>query len=389
MLIFWKLAYGEDSPLYSKDYSQNVVPTPLNQTYIPTKNDKLINVAMGTILLLAFVVSTTLNYIVYNFNNQKRPNIANFLFKSLSIVDFMTTIYAPWLYASMMFSTKVLPCSNQVATFTRQFVCILGCISQVITWMLAITRFVRVILPFTLANKKMILSYVVLYGTLMTVNSSVSIVIQMSGHDTSQAAIWVMRSIVHLCFLMNLAHCSTGIICSVVTSIYLVRCTKAHALSTKTKGSFLHDKQTINVLIKQRLRGCVTILLMNIPYLLNIAFIVYVNVKPGQMSFHDILFGFLPIISSTINPVIVASRNYWKIRMQILNKKTRPSVIQRRCESIGFITDTHTSPGRQTISLSKRNTGKFQSRNVQDSLRRENVIWNAYTERKSISQDNK
>ena len=347
MLIFWKLVYDEDTPLYSKDYSQNNVQKPLNQTYRPTESDKLINVAMGTILLLAFVVSTTLNYIVYNFNKRKRPNIANFLFKSLSVVDFLTTSYAPWLYASMMFSTKLLPCSTQVLTFTRQFVCILGCISQAITWMLAITRFVRVIRPFARPNKKIILSYVVLYGVLMTMNSTASAAMQMTGLDASVAAIWAMRSIVHLCLLSNFLHCSTGILCSVVTSIYLMRCTKTDALSTG--GTFQHDKQIKGVLNTKRLRGCVTILLMNIPNIVNIAFIVYVNVKPGQMSIHDILFGFLPFLSSTINPVIVASRNIWEIQMQSWIKEAPLFITRRRCGSIVIVMDTPpTSPVSKT-----------------------------------------
>lgn len=381
MLIFWKLVYGEDVPLYSKDYSRNNVSL-LNTTYSPTQRDRAINLAMGSFFLIAFAVSTTMNYIVYNFNNRKQTNLTNFLFKSLSIVDFMTTIYAPWLYASLMFSTKAVPCSNQMAIITRQLVCILGCISQVITWMLAVTRFVRVILPFTLSNKRLILGYVFLYGALMTVNSTISLAIQTGNHDKSIITMWVMRGIVHLCFLLNLAHCTTGIICSVSTSIYLVRCTKVHTVTAE--GTFHQDQVNKALLTKQRLRGCVTILLMNIPYLVNISFIIYVTVHPGRMSFHDVLFGFLPIITSTVNPVIVVTRNLSKIKLQILSKNTKVPKTRR---SLGFMTDMSRS---LAINSPDRRLGSSSSDGVSSKIGKagvfpQSVVWNTYNDRKHSS----
>ena len=330
--------FVEDAPLYNKDFSTHLIGGVLtniqNKTYTPTRTDKLINQISGTVLMVCFVLSCTLNYLVYRFNKLKQANLTNFLFKSLSLVDLLTTVYAPWLYASLMFSSEVYPCRSKLATFTRQLVCILGCTSQVITWMLAVTRFFRVVLPFARVRKKSILVYIAVYCGLMTVNSACSLAVQITGRGERLT----MSVLVHFCFLVNLVHCSTGIIFSVVTSVYLLWCTY---LQTLTLPQTFQEKTGSSIsMIRQRMRSCVTILLMNIPYLTTICFIAYVNAKPGQISFHDVLFGFLPILTSTINPIIVTARNYGKMKTAILRpqRASKRSYI-RSCEDIGM-TDT-------------------------------------------------
>jgi hypothetical protein len=321
MLIFWKLVFVEDAPLYNKDFSEHLFPQePGNTTYVPTDTDRLINLVAGIVLMACFVVSCSLNYLVYRFNKLKQSNITNFLFKSLSLVDLLTTVYAPWLYASLMFSSELYPCRTKLATFTRQLVCILGCTSQVITWMLAVTRFFRVILPFAMVSKKSVLVYIAVYCAMMTVNSTCSLIIQVGGWREPGI---VMSVLVHCCFLVNLLHCSTGILFSVVTSVHLLWCTY---LQTMTLQQTFQDHCNSNVsMIRQRMRSCVTILLMNIPYLTTICFIIYVNVMPGRISFHDVLFGFMPILTSTINPIIVTARNYQKIKMALFFRPKRTS----------------------------------------------------------------
>lgn len=339
MLIFWKLVILEDAPLYNKDFSsshhaESLLATLGNKTYVPTRTDKLINQVAGTTLMACFVLSSTLNYLVYRFNKLKQANLTNFLFKSLSLVDLLTTVYAPWLYASLMFSSELYPCRSTLATFTRQLVCILGCTSQVITWMLAVTRFFRVILPFARIGKKFILVYIAVYCGLMTVNSTCSLAVQITGTGERM----IMSVLVHFCFLVNLVHCSTGIIFSIVTSVYLVWCTYIQTLTLRQ--TFQEPLGRSIPMIRQRMRSCVTILLMNIPYLTSICFIAYANAKPGQISFHDVLFGFLPILTSTINPIIVTARNYRKMKTAILQpqRASKRSYV-RSYEDVGA-TDT-------------------------------------------------
>lgn len=55
--------------------------------------------------------------------------------------------------------------------------------------------------------------------------------------------------------------------------------------------------------------SCITILLINIPYFISVASIVLVMwVLPDQISFHEIIFAWIPMLTSAINPLIVLTR---------------------------------------------------------------------------------
>ena len=324
MLIFWKLVLPEDAPLFSKNIDES--DHDAMKPYTPTSLDRTLNQAMGIFMILTFLISTSLNILVYQFNKLKRNNITNFLFRSLAAVDFLTTLFAPLTYAALMFSATLYPCSNKVLTFARSLACALGCISQVITWLLAVTRCIRVIFPFAIMKKRVVFGYLAVYALAMLLNSCGSAVVQLLG--AYLANLFVV--LVHYCFVINFGHCLTGIIVSVATFAYLLRCTRlASTILTRTRTYPLHeDYRAKATLIRGRFKGCVTILLMNIPYVINIGFIAYVNIKPGTVSFHDVLFGMVPILTSTINPIIITARNHFQMRLLLLNKK-RPAVVSR------------------------------------------------------------
>ena len=55
--------------------------------------------------------------------------------------------------------------------------------------------------------------------------------------------------------------------------------------------------------------SCITILLINIPYFISVNIIVLVWwILPDQISFHEIIFAWIPIITSGLNPIIILSR---------------------------------------------------------------------------------
>ena len=55
--------------------------------------------------------------------------------------------------------------------------------------------------------------------------------------------------------------------------------------------------------------SCITILLINIPYFISVTSIVLVMwVLPNQISFHEIIFAWIPILTSGINPIIILTR---------------------------------------------------------------------------------
>lgn len=55
--------------------------------------------------------------------------------------------------------------------------------------------------------------------------------------------------------------------------------------------------------------SCITILLINIPYFISVTSIILVWwILPDQISFHEIIFAWIPIITSGLNPLIILSR---------------------------------------------------------------------------------
>ena len=55
--------------------------------------------------------------------------------------------------------------------------------------------------------------------------------------------------------------------------------------------------------------SCVTILLINVPYLISVSSTVLVMwVLPDQISFHEIIFAWIPILTSGVNPIIILTR---------------------------------------------------------------------------------
>ena len=55
--------------------------------------------------------------------------------------------------------------------------------------------------------------------------------------------------------------------------------------------------------------SCITILIINVPYFISVNVIVIVWwILPDQISFHEIIFAWIPIITSGLNPIIVLSR---------------------------------------------------------------------------------
>jgi hypothetical protein len=55
--------------------------------------------------------------------------------------------------------------------------------------------------------------------------------------------------------------------------------------------------------------SCITILLINAPYFISVVSIVLVMwVLPDQISFHEIIFAWIPMLTSALNPLIVLTR---------------------------------------------------------------------------------
>ena len=160
---------------------------------------------------------------------------------------------------------------------------------QVTTCLIALTRMVQILFPFLYFRQKVVLLYLSLYTAYMVINNSTYYVaLEFFSHLKT-----VQKIGLDMCIWPNFIHCVIGITASTTTVVYL-----------------LSKKRTSGDCKPQRnLRGCVTILMMNIPYLVSV--ITILNVKlllPKQVSFREILFAWLPFCTSGLNPVMILLR---------------------------------------------------------------------------------
>ena len=123
----------------------------------------------------------------------------------------------------------------------------------------------------------------------------------------------------NFCIWPNFVHCLIGILASTTTMVYLI---------------YKRSKCGGVEVSKRNWRSCVTIFIMNIPYLMTVVTIL--NVKlflPTQVSFREILFAWLPFCTSGLNPLIIISRmksvrGFIRVRIE--------RMIGREVESVEF-----------------------------------------------------
>ena len=162
-------------------------------------------------------------------------------------------------------------------------------IFQVTTCLIALTRMVQIIFPFLYFRQKVILIYLSIYTTYMIINNTTYYVaLEFYTHLKT-----VQKIGLDMCIWPNFVHCLIGIAASTTTVIYL-----------------LHKKRSPGDCKPQRnMRGCVTILMMNVPYFVTVVTILNVKLLlPSQVSFREILFAWLPFCTSGLNPIMILIR---------------------------------------------------------------------------------
>lgn len=162
---------------------------------------------------------------------------------------------------------------------------------------------VQILFPFLYFRQKVVLLYLALYTSYMVINNSTYYVaLEFFSHLKS-----VQKIGLDLCIWPNFVHCLIGISASTTTVVYL-----------------LNKKRTPGDCKPQRnLRGCVTILMMNVPYLVSVITILIVKLLlPSQVSFREILFAWLPFCTSGLNPVMILLRMK-KARLAVKTKVLR------------------------------------------------------------------
>ena len=134
-----------------------------------TTTDTILNQTIGVTLIICFIISTTLNPVVYLHHYNKSSNLVTLLYQMLSACDFFTNLYYPLLSSYNLLrnhtdNTKVHPASlfNVVTTVITMPCCT---ISVMLTSIISITRLICIRYPFcrVVYLRKYVLGYIVIY----------------------------------------------------------------------------------------------------------------------------------------------------------------------------------------------------------------------------------
>ena len=306
MLIYWKHVLGDD--LYDAlGTTCNPEEGPcevlrlsnFTANYEVTSMDYFANYIVGIALVMGFVISTLLNPLVfYHFHVEVSSMvIVDLLFKILAASDFLTNLYSPLFYAHEVFHPELQPSVKRTWGYmiAQGISCNVGCISQSATTLLAVARYIRLRAPFVNINRCLFLTLFLLYAAAMTgitIAGKYLFYTASPTNDTSEP----FGQLKDLCFYLNLVQCFIGVLFSIlcVTSLFKTRPDASDELALKT--------------YEMRKKGCVTILLINLPYLISLIFAMVAAVT-NYKHLRALMFTFLPVFTSMLNPMILCWRN--------------------------------------------------------------------------------
>ena len=302
MLLFWRLIFKEDAYLFAKDPSAANLTH--NITYSPTHTDHVLSFSLGLFFIIPWASSSLLNPLLFwHFNRHKSK--ANTLFKLLTVSDFCTNLIMPVAYTWMLCSSRLYASSTPGLFQLRILTCSFGCVSQGIAFLLALTRLLKICLPFRRISQRWILGYLACYTLYMTANNGLYFVADQWFRQRTD----LLKIGMDLCFWANFVHVFSGLGLSIAGSLYL-------GFMSAPANSPTHAI---------KIAGSITIVLMNIPYFATVVMVVILMwVVSLQISYHEILFAWIPIITSALNPLIIIAR-----RPDIRNEIIRELILRR------------------------------------------------------------
>ena len=219
MLIFWRILSEEDLHLYEKDLTNPVNNVSEIAPFTSSTGDKAVNYILGTFFILPWISSAFLNPLLFWYFG-KNANKASYLFRCLTITDFFTDLWPPLVYTYLMLSPKIVASSTKPLFYTRTWACLIGCFSQIIGFLLAATRAIKIVFPFTNVKQMYVKMYLGGYFVYMILNNGTYFIIkQFFRHKDWHEK--MMKIGIDLCLWANFAHCCAGVFISVSTVLYL------------------------------------------------------------------------------------------------------------------------------------------------------------------------
>ena len=265
----------------------------------------------GITAVVCALISTALNPFIY-FRSGKKPTVKQFLFRVISMSDFLTNLLPAGFIAYVILSPTKYD-RNMFFQITEFLSCTLGCISQVTATLIAIVRMIQIILPFFSVKFKIVLIYLFCYSLYMILGNAGIILFAEKNEMPKNFDIDVLN--MYVCSTMYMLHCFIGIICSLITVFYLW--VKIMYQYYNDKETFINDKVTTSL----KVRSCNTIMLMNIPYVISIVIHVLALTRNIGMDFSLVKHFMIPVVTSAFNPCVILART--RARRSSLPGRTR------------------------------------------------------------------
>jgi hypothetical protein len=180
---------------------------------------------IGIFFIVPWLISTALNPLLFWYFRSIKGKYSAQLKKYLAVTDFLTNVWCPIAYTYFMLTDDSVPLSHIVLRYVRTWACIFGCFSQIIGFLLAVTRTSKIMFPLFNFKHGYAMTYLVCYFTYMILNNGTFFVISEFFTDE----IWgrkILKIGVDLCFWANFVHCCAGLFISVFTVLYLYFATR-------------------------------------------------------------------------------------------------------------------------------------------------------------------
>lgn len=165
-------------------------------------------------------------------------------------------------------------------------ICTCGCVSQVTTAMLAVTRFLCIVNPFLGISHPGVLGYILIYSLIMTTLNLSTMFCKIF-----PAPPGLGRNLSRICLCLNVSQCLLGILASLFTVLKML-----------SRRRFMRVPD-------QRMRSTVTILLMNLPYLVSVVLILITLTGISGILFSQLTFPTVACFTSMLNPVTILLLN--------------------------------------------------------------------------------
>ena len=207
------------------------------------------------------------------------------LTNSYPILHFLLFICLPKVYD--LYNLPVTDPAGIAVLIGFFLICTCGCVSQVSTAMLAVTRFLCIVNPFAKVSSPIVMGYIKVYTVIMTGLNLATMFCKILPAPNGLGP-----SLSRICLILNVSQCLIGIFASLFTVL---------------KVTF---RRRLTEIPDKRLRSSVTILLMNLPYVISVALILVTLTGISGVKFALLTFPTVACFTSMLNPVTILLLNH-------------------------------------------------------------------------------